>query len=49
MVRQVAEMHDGRAWVEASPLGGSRFCVTLPIAPISVPGRSSGQPDAVRS
>ncbi len=30
IVQQVAESHSGRAWVEQSPLGGARFCVTLP-------------------
>ena len=30
IVQQIAERSDGRAWVEESPLGGSRFCVTLP-------------------
>ena len=33
IVQQVAERSDGRAWVEESPLGGSRFCVTLPVVP----------------
>jgi len=33
IVQQVAESHGGRAWVEASPLGGCRFCVSLPPAP----------------
>ena len=33
IVQQVAENADGRAWVEASDLGGSRFCVTLPALP----------------
>jgi PAS domain S-box-containing protein len=30
IVQQVAERSDGRAWVETSDLGGSRFCITLP-------------------
>lgn len=30
VVRQVAERLGGRAWVEDSPLGGCRVCVTLP-------------------
>jgi light-regulated signal transduction histidine kinase (bacteriophytochrome) len=34
IVQQVAESHGGRAWVEDSPLGGARFCVTLPAAPV---------------
>jgi PAS domain S-box-containing protein len=33
IVQQVAERSDGRAWVEESHLGGSRFCVTLPAVP----------------
>jgi len=33
IVQQVAERSDGRAWVETSHLGGSRFCITLPAAP----------------
>ncbi len=33
IVQQVAERSDGRAWVEESPLGGSRFCITLPAVP----------------
>jgi signal transduction histidine kinase len=35
IVQQVAERADGRAWVEASERGGSRFCVTLPEAPLA--------------
>lgn len=30
IVRRVAEMHGGRAWCEASPLGGARFVTTWP-------------------
>jgi PAS domain S-box-containing protein len=33
IVQQVAERSDGHAWVEASELGGSRFCITLPAPP----------------
>ncbi|MCU1693823.1 MAG: hypothetical protein JWM64_2914 [Frankiales bacterium] len=33
IVQQIAERSEGRAWVEDSPLGGSRFCVTLPAPP----------------
>jgi PAS domain S-box-containing protein len=33
IVQQVAERSDGRAWVEESPLGGCRFCITLPAVP----------------
>lgn len=32
IVQQVAERSDGHAWVEESPLGGARFCITLPAA-----------------
>jgi PAS domain S-box-containing protein len=35
IVQQIAERSEGRAWVEDSPLGGSRFCITLPTPPIS--------------
>ncbi len=30
LVRRIAEYHGGRAWYEARPGGGSRFCVDLP-------------------
>jgi PAS domain S-box-containing protein len=33
IVQQVAERSGGTAWVEQSPLGGSRFCITLPAVP----------------
>ena len=33
IVQQIAERTEGTVWVETSPLGGSRFCVTLPAAP----------------
>lgn len=33
IVQHVAERSDGRAWVEASPLGGCRFGVSFPAAP----------------
>jgi PAS domain S-box-containing protein len=37
IVRQIAERANGTAWVEASPLGGSRFCISLPSqAPVGV-------------
>ncbi|MDX6198681.1 MAG: hypothetical protein QOJ79_1832 [Actinomycetota bacterium] len=39
IVQQVAERSDGRAWVETSDLGGSRFCITLP-APAAVQAAS---------
>jgi signal transduction histidine kinase len=32
LVRQIAEHHGGRAWVEARPGGGSRFLVELPLS-----------------
>jgi chemotaxis family two-component system sensor kinase Cph1 len=35
IVQQVAERSNGTAWVEESPLGGSRFCITLPAVPPS--------------
>jgi signal transduction histidine kinase len=33
IVQQIAERSQGHAWVESSPLGGSRFCVTFPVPP----------------
>jgi chemotaxis family two-component system sensor kinase Cph1 len=39
IVQQVAERSEGTAWVEESPLGGSRFCITLPAVPDSEPAR----------
>ena len=36
IVQQVVERADGRVWIETSPLGGSRFCLTLPTAPGTV-------------
>jgi signal transduction histidine kinase len=32
VVREIAERHDGRAWVEDAPCGGARFVVSLPAA-----------------
>lgn len=32
IVRQLAELHGGRAWVERAPAGGARFVVALPDA-----------------
>jgi signal transduction histidine kinase len=40
VVQQIVELHDGRVWVEDSPLGGARFCCTLPSGP------ESGEADA---
>jgi light-regulated signal transduction histidine kinase (bacteriophytochrome) len=34
VVQQVAVRSGGRAWAEESPLGGSRFCVTLAAPPL---------------
>jgi PAS domain S-box-containing protein len=34
IVQQVAERADGSAWVEDSPLGGSRFSISLPAVPV---------------
>jgi PAS domain S-box-containing protein len=33
IVQQIAERCDGHAWAEASPLGGSRFGISLPTSP----------------
>jgi PAS domain S-box-containing protein len=33
IVQQIAERSEGHTWVESSPLGGSRFCITLPAPP----------------
>jgi PAS domain S-box-containing protein len=41
VVQKVAEQAGGQVWVEDSPLGGARFCVTLPRA-----GRTVGGADA---
>ena len=32
IAQQVVELHGGRIWIEDSPLGGARFCFTLPLA-----------------
>jgi PAS domain S-box-containing protein len=40
IVQQIVEQHDGRIWIEDSPLGGARFCCTLPAGP------EDGDPDA---
>ena len=33
IVRHYVEGHGGRVWVEDSPRGGARFCLTVPVAP----------------
>ena len=33
IAQQIVELHGGRIWVEESPAGGARFCVTLPVQP----------------
>ncbi|HMA43971.1 MAG TPA: HAMP domain-containing sensor histidine kinase, partial [Gemmatimonadales bacterium] len=33
VVRQLASLHRGRAWVETAPGGGARFVIELPAAP----------------
>lgn len=33
IAQQIVELPDGRIWVEDSPLGGARFCCTLPAVP----------------
>jgi two-component system sensor histidine kinase KdpD len=33
IVKLLSEAHGGHAWVEPSPLGGSCFCVALPLLP----------------
>jgi signal transduction histidine kinase len=30
IAQQIVELHGGRIWIEDSPLGGARFCCTLP-------------------
>ncbi len=35
--RELVHLHGGTIWVEDSPLGGSRFCFTLPLAVDSEP------------
>ncbi len=33
IAQQIVERGGGRIWCEDSPLGGARFCATLPEAP----------------
>jgi len=35
IAQQIVELQDGRIWAEESPLGGARFCCTLPAGPES--------------
>jgi len=37
VVRELAALHRGRAWVETAPGGGCRFVIELPAAPAPVP------------
>jgi signal transduction histidine kinase len=52
VVRELAELHGGAAWVDASPAGGARFVVELPLeaaAPLARGGgrwRATGAPNA---
>ena len=44
VVRELVTAHGGRVWVEASPMGGARFIVALPVvtdAPVSTPARET--------
>jgi PAS domain S-box-containing protein len=34
IAQQIVEAQDGRIWIEDSPLGGTRFCFTLPGRPL---------------
>jgi signal transduction histidine kinase len=43
VVRELADAHGGRAWVERSPAGGARFVLELPAAWIAAP-RLAEQP-----
>lgn len=42
MVRDYAELHGGRAWVDDNVEGGARFCFTLPVAAGPVTSHSTG-------
>ena len=44
IVQQIAERSEGRAWVEDSPLGGARFCVSLPSPPVDGETAPAGGP-----
>jgi signal transduction histidine kinase len=46
VVRELAALHGGRAWVAAAPSGGARFGVELPDAP---DGEDAGRTDAPAS
>ncbi len=45
LVRTFAQLHGGRAWWEPSPIGGSRFVVSLPQYPVT-PGAATVEPVA---
>ena len=42
IAQQIVETHDGRIWVEDSPLGGARFCCTLPAVPADAAAPAQG-------
>ncbi|GAA2113285.1 HAMP domain-containing sensor histidine kinase [Actinomadura alba] len=37
IAREITKAHHGRIWVEASPSGGARFVVELPLAQVRIP------------
>ena len=39
IVRGITEAHGGRVWVERGPLGGARFNLLMPAAPLATPPR----------
>ncbi|MCY7364425.1 MAG: histidine kinase, partial [Frankiaceae bacterium] len=41
IAQQIVELHEGRIWVEDSPLGGARFCCTLPAVPAAAAAERS--------
>ncbi|MFW5653268.1 MAG: ATP-binding protein [Planctomycetota bacterium] len=47
MVQNIARSHDGRAWVESSPLGGARFVLAMPLHPVS-PASEANSPAPAR-
>jgi hypothetical protein len=46
VVRELAELHGGEAWVERAASGGARFVVVLPLAPAGAPPRPQHAPEA---